>query len=198
MTSCSSTNIRDLFLRISNHDIPAYEELFQAYYDPIYSTVLNYCKIRELAEDITQQIFLKVWERRASLPNVDNPLAWLYTAARYQVLNALDREILREKYITDLRNHFQHRSDSPVDLMIRRQQAELYQTALQGLSPRQLEVYRLSREQGLTYEKIAERLGIGRETVKDYMATALRSLKTFFRKNGNSFRFFLFLTELIK
>lgn len=194
----SSPNIRELFFRIANHDIAAFEELFHLHYDAMYSTAFNYCKVRELAEDITQQVFLKVWERREHLRDVENPLAWLHTAARYQVLNALDREILKDRYLREIREHFKSGSESPDDIIIKHQQNELYLTALGSLSPRQLQVYKLSREQGMTYEKIGEHLGIGRETVKDYMATALRALRSFLRKHRSQYYLVLLIAHLLK
>ncbi len=178
----SLTDIHSLFKRISSDDVAAYERLFHFYYDLIYSTAFKYGKTKELAEDAAQQVFLKVWERRGELRLVENPEGWLFTAARYQVLHALDKEFSKEAYLRYVKSLVAVTDISPVDEIMRKQQQELLRRAYEGLSARQLEVYRMSREQGLTYDQIAGVLGISRETVKEHMAKALKGIEGFSRE----------------
>ncbi len=104
-------------------------------------------------------MFLKVWERRGELRLVENPEGWLFTAARYQVLHALDKEFSKEAYLRYVKSLVAVTDISPVDEIMRKQQQELLRRAYESLSARQLEVYRMSREQGLTYDQISGVLG---------------------------------------
>ncbi|MGN6436321.1 MAG: RNA polymerase sigma factor [Agriterribacter sp.] len=77
---------QSLFLKIANDDEQAFAAVFDKYYSRIYSTSLQYCKVKEYAEDITQQVFILLWEQREALINIKNPEAWLWTVTRNQTL----------------------------------------------------------------------------------------------------------------
>jgi RNA polymerase sigma-70 factor (family 1) len=177
VSSLQKSNIRLLFDLIADGDTVAYETLYHAYFDPIFSTALVYGKTRELAQDVTQQVFLSVWEKRADLKNVSDPTAWLHTAARFQVMHAFRKKYYNEKYLEHIRKSASEKQDNLDDQLIQQQQQELIAKIVTGLPSKQLEIYRLSREQGLTYIQIAGQLGLSRETIKDYMAQALKNIR---------------------
>lgn len=186
MEDFRSEDIKLLFTQIAQGDQAAFDKLFHQFYDRIYSTALVYGKVHELAEDIAQQVFLQVWEKRKSLVNVDKPLAWLLTAARYAIHDAFDRQLVREKYRKMALATFELKEASAEEVVIRRQQLELVRKAVQSLTGRPAEVYTLARENGLTYEEIANTLGIGKESVKEYMATALKKIRSILLSNRDA------------
>ena len=150
----------------------AFQRLFQQYYNRIFGKTLQLVKIRAVAEDVAQQVFLKVWEKRAQLVTLEQPAAWLFQIARNLIADRLREELKKEKYIAYALELLEMQSASPEEVLILRQKRSLLQRSMELLSPKQKEAYRLSTEEGLTYQEIAARMGISRETVKEYLRIA--------------------------
>lgn len=197
MPSSPELNIRLLFDLIAEGDPQAYETLYNAYFGPIFSTALVYGKMRELAQDVVQQVFLSVWEKRSGLKEVKDPIAWLHTAARFQVMNAFRKSLYNEKYLEHLKKAASEKQDSLDDRLIKNEQQELLTRIVVSLPPKQLEIYRLSREKGLTYAQIGQQLGLTRETIKDYMAQALKNIRKSLEAHKNDLLSILFVIFLV-
>ena len=174
-----SISLIELFERIQAGKDEAFGLVFSHYYDRIYATALQYCKVETVAEDVAQQVFLKIWEKRDSLTGVRDPEGWLFTLARNQVLDVMREQTRSRRYTEYISEVFLEEEASPEQLMINRQRRDLLKRGLQELSPKQQEIYRLNREQGFTYDEIAGQLGIGRETVKEHMGRALSRIRQF-------------------
>lgn len=176
-------------------DADAFAQLFERLYDRVYSTALQYCKITATAEDVAQQVFLKVWEKRQLLATIKNAEAWLFTIARNQVMDVLRRDLLTDKYSHYILEIVQEEENSPEQLLISRQKQEIIDKCVQGLSPKQLEVYRLNRDEGLTYQEIAHKLGISRDTVKEHIAKALNHIRVYLMEHRDEL-IILFLSTI--
>ncbi|NIG56792.1 RNA polymerase sigma factor [Chitinophaga sp. Cy-1792] len=173
----SRNHLLSLFAQIADGDAAAFTTLFNTYHSRIFSTALQYCKVREQANDITQLVFSIIWEKRASLPPVEDAEAWMWTITKNQTLKLLKRESYHKSYVSYARALFEEESDTPLHQLILRQKGEVIEGLIKALPARQEEVYRLSRYEGASYAEIAEKLGIGVETVKEHMAKALKKMK---------------------
>lgn len=192
MSTLPDISVANSFARIREGDAAGFEAIYTRYYDRIYSIALQYSKVEETAEDVVQQVFLKVWEKRNTLAEINNPEAWLFTLARNQVLDVLKKQassVKYKKYVQELFSESQE--TSPEHLLIIRQRKELLERSLQELSPKQLEVYRLNREKGMTYEEIAQHLGIGHATVKEHIANALAKIRRFLLEHKEELSLFI-------
>ena len=146
------------------------------YYQPgVRAYVLRLVKIPELADDLVQEIFIKLWETRKTLPEVKCFSAFLFTIARNHSLNSLKAISRSNQALPELIRHFQTRrvDDETLD----KEYLRFIQKALTSISPRSREVFRLCREQTMTYEQAASELGISRNAVKKHMVAVMRSLK---------------------
>ncbi len=76
-------DIHALFQQLCVGSKEAFRKIYLDFYEQIYATALAYGKNEWLADDVTQQIFLKLWERRKELSGLENPAGWLHRAARY-------------------------------------------------------------------------------------------------------------------
>lgn len=170
---------KQLISLVSAGDQHAFSILFEKYYKRIYGTALQLIKVQVLAEDIAQQVFLQVWERRAQLANVTLFAPWLYQIAKNLAADFFRKQLLEERYVRFALEILENSGDSPEDLLIHRQRTELLKRSLDGLSNKQREVYRLSREEGKTYQEIADELGISKDTVKEYIQIAVGKIKEY-------------------
>ncbi|NII23561.1 sigma-70 family RNA polymerase sigma factor [Pseudoflavitalea sp. X16] len=163
-------------------DQSVFDELFHTYYSRIYGKALQLCKVHATAQDVAQQVFLKLWEKRADLAHIPNPEAWLFSVANHQIVDIFRNQLMQDKYTQFALHLLEQEASSPEDLLITRQQKQLMEKSLELLSPKQKEVYRLNRNEGMTYVEIATKLGISRDTVKEYMGIAIAKIKKFLRE----------------
>lgn len=172
----------DYLRRLKQDDERAFDALFRHYSALVYRFAYSYLKSRPAAEEIVQECFIKIWEKRAQLRD-DVPLkGYLFTTAHHAVLN----ELRRDQH--HLRLHGQVAAAAgPASVTNEAEYQEmeaLYQAALQRLPPKQREVFELSRQQGLSYPEIAARQGVSVKTVEAHIMQALKTLRTYFRLHG--------------
>lgn len=154
----------------------AFTSLFDYYRGRIYGVALRFLKSRELAEEVVQEVFLKVWSRRQDLPRVHNFEAYLFTIARNLVFDMLKEMAHDTVQITELLKTIP--IGTPADEhLVEEQYRELLTEAVRQLPPQQKQIFRLARIEGLSHQAIAEQLQISKLTVKTHMAKALQTIR---------------------
>lgn len=177
MNGAAQSDLKLLFSKVADGDEKAFAEVFNRYYDLVFSTALQYCKIPTLAEDVVQQVFMVLWDKRSMLNEVENGIGWLWTITRNQAISILKRESRKESYITYAKEFFSSEQETPLQQLELRQNRSLIDSIINDLSPRQQQVFRMSRYEGATYAQIGELLGISAETVKEHVAKALKAIR---------------------
>ena len=134
---------------------------------------------KPLAQEIVQDVFLKIWINRASLTEVESFKAYLFVVARNHAFNCL-KQLARERNRKKewIKSVLQDASYNPGDTD-EIDAGALVDAAVDLLPPQQKKVYLLSRRDGLKQEEIAKELDISLETVKKHMVLALRSIKNY-------------------
>lgn len=166
--------------------------LFESYKERLYYYVLSVAHSNYIAEEITQEIFLKIWLCRDELHKLDNPESYLFAIARNKTLNHLRKANYDDKLIEDLKNRMKPSANDVEEHLTLSESDRLLQEAITLLSPQRQLVYRLSRNQGLDHQQIAQRMRLSRNTVKNHLVQALRFIRTYLDNNG-VFLFILFL-----
>ena len=153
----------------------SFSRIYDCYQPGVRTYVLRLVKIPELADDLVQEVFIKLWETRQTLPDVKCFSAFLFTIARNHSLNSLQAISRSNEALPELIRHFQtHRVD---DEALDKDYLQFIQKALTSISPRSREVFRLCREQTKSYEQAAAELGISRNAVKKHMVAVMRNLR---------------------
>lgn len=184
---------RELAVLVSQGDRQAYNQLYQRFYNPVYSVMLQYTKNIEDAEDILQLTFLRLWEKRQELAAVETLEDWLFIIARNEFLNRFRKRRQEDNYRHYLLQVFSEESQSPEELLITRQKEEWMQKAVAALPDRQKEAFILTRQHGLTYEKVATTMNVSKETVKEHISRALKSIRSYLLENIEHLKLFLLL-----
>lgn len=168
----------ELARRMRLGDERALETIFRMYYPGLVGFARRYVKTTEIAEELVQDLFLKVWSRRSSLGEIDSVKTYLFRAARNTALNHLRRRRLEHEWLekegTTITEHQTLEGDEAVtesDI------TAAVRAAVDRLPPRCREVFMLSRDGGLTYGEIAKSLGISIKTVETQMGRALKALR---------------------
>lgn len=166
----------ELASRIRNGDSKAFEILFKRYYTPLYRFATALSNDPLSAEDIVQDVFMRLWEQRSGWEIRTSLKAYLFVAVRNGVYTLQKRQQVRERSADEIGADVFSRNleGSTCDYEIL--QAAL-QKAITELSPRQREVFLMCRVSDLSYAEISQTLNISEHTVASHMARALRHLR---------------------
>jgi RNA polymerase sigma-70 factor (ECF subfamily) len=165
----------------------AFQLLFDRYRNRIYQTAIRYLKSPVLAQEVVQDVFLKLWFERKNIRK-DMPVeAWLFTIAKNNLINRLKKLASEWKALKNLKLPADQASESPEDKVQESQYDQLLQEALHTLSDQQQTVFLLSRNDHLTYAQIAEKMDISPLTVKTHMSRALDAIRAYFMSRGELF-----------
>lgn len=171
---------KELLIRIAEDDTKAFTHLFDQYWLQVFAHVRTYIKDAAQAEDITQDIFFSIWLNRSKLATVADFEPWLHVVTRNRTISGL-RKLLREpdnELAVIIPDMPALSGDSPVMMLDYKQSQELLQKAIDQLPPRRRQVFRMSRQEGLTHQEIAEQLQISKATVNEHITEALSFLKS--------------------
>lgn len=170
-------NVSALFISIAAGCQPSFTTLYKQYYNQILSRAMFYCKEKSIAEDITQHVFLVVWNKRITLTGIEKAESWLWTVTRNHALSILRKEAYSRTYINYLKGASEQKEQSPLQVLLNKQKAERIEKIINTLTLRQQQVYRLNRNEGMTYTEIAKLLQLRPDTVKEYMSNALKTIR---------------------
>lgn len=158
-------------------DRTAFKSLFMTYADPLCAFVENYTNSPEIAEELIQDLFLKIWENRKSFGPTISIKSYLYAAARNLALDYLKHERVVENWRDENRKNDHFTPQPPDQKLSRKQLSKAVQQAIEELPERRRQVFKLSRQRDLTYKEIAHVLDISVKTVETHMRRAFRFLR---------------------
>ncbi|WP_018626198.1 RNA polymerase sigma-70 factor [Niabella aurantiaca] len=167
----------------------AFRHLFNKYHQRVGSYIVQITGSRELAEEVVQDVFLKLWMNRSTLETVNNIDAYLFVLAKNHALNYL-RKLARELKQQEKWKKDPSAAPAADDLPENAYYRQLDE-AIDQLPPQQKKVYLLSRHQRLKYAEIAQELNLSRETVKSYLRIATASITAYMTQNSDVIVLFL-------
>jgi RNA polymerase sigma-70 factor (family 1) len=177
----SDDYIPQILQQVACGDERAFRVLFNQYHHKLGSYIFHIMKSEELAQEVVQDVFLKIWTNRASLAEVRNFQAYLFVISKNHALNYL-KKIAHEKALTaqlDVWNYEAQPDEAGDD----NERYDLVDQAIDQLPKQQKIVYLLSRHERLHYAEIANRLSISQNTVKKYLQISTESITCYIRKN---------------
>jgi RNA polymerase sigma-70 factor (ECF subfamily) len=165
----------------------AFQLLFDRHRNRIYQTAIRYLKSPVLAQEVVQDVFLKLWFERRNIRQ-DLPLeAWLFTIAKNNLVNRLKKIANEWKALKNLGITSIQSENNTEDKLLESQYDQLLHDALNSLAEQQRKVFLLARKEHLTYIQIGERLGLSPLTVKTHMSRALENIKAYFSAHSELF-----------
>ena len=165
-----------IFERIRSNDIKAFEELFHIFYGPLCSYALRFLSQSEEAEEVVQDIFVKLWEKRNEIHIDASVQNYLFRSVRNQCLNLIQHQKIKSQYAEKMMK--QSKTETGFSAwFVEPDLARNIETAIDSMPEKRKEIFRLSREDGLKYKEIAEKLNISVKTVEAQMGLALKYLR---------------------
>jgi len=176
----------NLLQRLKKGDTKAFLQIYNRYHLILYVYVLRFVKIPSLAEDVVQDVFLRIWEVRQGIKPELCFTGYLYHISRNRVFKLM-KKIANEQ---ELRNHVMIQLSGILENREVEQKLQWHkyedflQQAISLLPPQRKKVFKLCREEGRSYEQTANKLGISRNTVKEHMVLAMRSIRKYLHQNA--------------
>jgi len=182
----------DLLARVAEGNGRAFETIFHHYRPKIYSYAYQLFGTAQMADELVQEVFLKVWLNRDKLPHILKFDSWLFIIARNQVFDMLKMLAKETTARQQMARLLDPEANLVEDQLLDKENQLRLQHALDHLSPQQKLIFTLSRHQGMKHEEIASRLNISRNTVKTHLVHALKTLRDILHFHSDSALLLLF------
>jgi RNA polymerase sigma-70 factor (family 1) len=175
----SLCNEKELLDRIAHADEAAFATLFKFYKNKIYSVAYKLTHSTQASEEIVQDIFLKVWQRKADLPQLQNFGTYLFVVTKNHVYKVL-KEIAANRKVVMLHNEDETIANyNSNDYVLEKEYNLVLIKAIERLPVQQKQVYTLTKDHGLKREEVATLLRVQPETVKFHLAQAMKNIRSF-------------------
>ncbi|WP_294141537.1 RNA polymerase sigma-70 factor [uncultured Sanguibacteroides sp.] len=161
----------DLFERIKAGDRVAFKTLFDLYYRDLLRVAVYYVRDLEVAKDIVQELYTKLWENRKALQKVENEQGYLRNSTRNRCLNYREHSLVVDKY---QRSYVEEESEEESEELIQN-----VKRLLERLPEKRRKILELSIVESKSYAEIAQEQGVMVNTVKDH----IRKAYAFIREN---------------
>jgi len=179
-------NEKALLTQIVQGNETAFRIVFDHYRDALYSFALKVVQHEVIAEEIVQDVFVKIWMNRQGLSAIRNFADFLFIITRNHTLNSLRRLAKEKKLTIAATGQLPMEAISAEATILQRDYDRVLQQAIDRLPPQQKLVFTLSRLQGLSREEVAAQLNISAGTVKTHMKQAIRSIRSYFKDHNNA------------
>ena len=175
-----------LVLRLIEGDENAFCELYAAYKNRLIYFAMRFLKSREYAEDVFQDAFAVVWQTRRFINPDTSFSSYLYTIVRNRILNQL-RDMANEDQLKEqiLSQAIDSTNETNNHILLN-DLKEIIAHALEQLTPRQREVFKMSRELQMSHKEIAEALGVSVHTVQEHISLSLKVIRSYLTKYSST------------
>lgn len=185
---------KELLARIAAGDVSAYRTFFDLYKERFYSVVVKMTRSDLLAEEIVQDVFLNIWLKREKLVFIENPSSYFFTAV-YRRVYSYYRNLAREEKIKGVLSKRKAFENSTEELIFARESQLLILTAIEKLPSQQQVIFKLSKQQGLSRDEIAEQLQLSPNTVRNHLSCAVKTIRALLRNPDFIFLLIIWLTK---
>jgi len=163
----------DLAHRIKFGEKDAYQELFERYAPKIYHFSLSYLKNEADAEELVQDVFLKVWEKREILDASQNVKAYIFKIAVNTIYDFIRRKNIESAFNDFAKVNFNKSSNDTWDTVIFEEMQTTLNELVAQMPEQRRRVFRLSKIKGLSNDEIAQKLNLSKRTVENQLYRAI-------------------------
>ena len=153
--------------------------LYEIYEHRIYAFALSFVKIPHLAEDIVQDVFVKVCQLDIDYSDEKRLQNFLFTITKNHTLNTLRRSVKEQEILSEIKAHATQSNNDVWENITGIEFQWHLSKAIDTLPPRRREIYQLCKDKGFTYHQAAEYLGISYQTVNSQMVKAIKSIREY-------------------
>ena len=167
----------ELVERLQNNEEGALTIIYKEYWEIMFLAAYNLVKDRSVCEDIVQEVFISLWQRREKLQIKVSLKSYLYTSTVYKVYDHFNKnkKMAKDELFDNFENKIE--TSNPETKLMHQELIHYLDSIIETLPDKCKEVYKLSRENMLSNKEIAEQLNISQRTVEGHISKALKILK---------------------
>lgn len=177
LSNQNSQGEKKLLQSVSQADESAFEVLFNKYNNDVYNIAYKFMRCSIASEEIVQEVFMIIWQRREKLCDIDNFRAYLITIAKHLVYRSLKDKAT--KNITSVASENIESTHNAETVLLEKEYGHILQKAVMRLPQQQQKVYLLVKENGLKRDEVANILNVAPDTVKFHLAQAMKSIRAY-------------------
>ncbi len=166
-----------LLALIRDNDQQAFKALYERYWDPLWRYACHAVADPGDAEDIVQELFMALWEKRDSLQINTSLKAYLFRATLNKVIDRIDRSKYRLSYLQDLKRTYDEGNYTTDSRLFEKELEQRFEACVGKMPPKMRTIFTLSRLQMMTHQQISDSLKISRDNVNRQIKNALILLK---------------------
>jgi RNA polymerase sigma-70 factor (family 1) len=175
---------KELIYRVIQSDRKAFSLLYSRHLNNLYRYIYLFTKSRQTSEEIVQKVFVKIWEHREKLTNVNCFKAYLFRAAKNLLIDEIRRNQAECRMILSIKPDSEESTDQSDQQIIYRQYNKIIHDAITLLPEKRKLIVKLRTQDDLTLDEIAEKLVISKFVVKKQLYEGLRFVREYLHKYG--------------
>ncbi|MEP0368203.1 MAG: RNA polymerase sigma-70 factor [Cyclobacteriaceae bacterium] len=184
MNSYNRDIVRSLVAQTQNGRQDSYKELYVIFAPKLFYFSRKYKLSVEDCEGVVQEVFLKIWEKREGLNPDLSFNAYVMLIAKNIILNKFKKQVNEQAYLTQHLHQLKEHADQTEAAIVNQDLEQIACRAIESLPEKRRNIYKLSRERGLSNQEIAENLNISKSTVENQINKALKFLKLYLEQNA--------------
>lgn len=169
-----------LLIRLRSGDEAAFRVIYERYWKKLYCVARRKIESLDAVEELVQDIFLKLWERRREL-RIEQLDAYLFTAVRYATINHIKSTLIHERYVDYAYVHLPEGSSTTEDQMDLEELIEAVDKQLNDLPEKTSQIFRLNRLECKSIKEISAQLQVPERTVEYHLSQAIKALRVYLR-----------------
>jgi len=169
---------KEILLRLIQGDEQAFEKIYRLYSNRLYGKLLKLLKSVPQTEEIVQDVFLKIWEYRASIDPEKSFRAFLFKIAENKAFDFFRKAALHKAFETELIALSTSNHTMLEELIADEERSVLLEKAINNLPPQRQQVFRLCKLERKSYTEVSQLLGISLSTISDHIVKATKSIRT--------------------
>ena len=194
--SSKYTNEKYCLSHLKKGDTNAFDHIFHQYKRLIFSYCLKFIKSRSLAEELTHDVFIKVWEKREDINTELSFKAYLHTICRNHIINYLKKASRSDHLREEIKDNMPCERYSLENQIIFNEYSAILNQAIEQLPPKRKQIYQLCMLKGKSYEDVAFQYSISRNAVKDHMIKAGKFVRQYLSIHADLILTFLVLIHI--
>ena len=172
-----------LFFLIKKRDKEAFTTVYNKYHKYLYALALRYLKNGEMAEEVVQYVFVKLWEASRDIDVLFNLKNYLFTMTKNYILNTIrNKRAIISLYYENSQLEIRDESSDFLKMLEERQLISLLYEAIETLPPQKKEICNMKLNENKSNQEIADQLQLSVNTVKSHYQEAIKILRLYFEK----------------
>ena len=186
MSALISLDEKEQLSRLKEGDQVAFEKIYDRYSTRVFQNTLRLTKSQDIAEELLQETFYRIWEKR-SLIDTNKPIkAYLFRIAEnlaYDHFRKIAKDKVLSQQLIDIASQYYDHIDEMIES---KENNQILQSAIAALPPKRREIFLLCKFEGKSYREVSVLLGISESTINDHIVKAMRFLKEYFGHSGEA------------